>query len=328
MKRKRTWFLSLAVGGFALSTVILSADLYIRYGVPVKTELEGRRYLYLAPNKEEKFSRDIALGIRNADREGGSNTLLIQCEDRMEECLKEAVLTEADGVIMWGNSSMEETIRETVEAGIPVIFVNSDGDESGRTCYIGIDHYKAGEQAAERLAQKTGKKGNVLAIIRSSGSYNQSERLRGFEEKLREYPQMQVVDVMEDNGSLLELKEKLFFSLQSHPEIDAIVSMEGVASENIGGILELGEEETRPAIVVFDFTETTVEYLEDGIYDGVIMQDPYAIGQIAVEKLNEYYEMGHALEEVIYIDTVCVTRENIEDDWKNYGWESLEWNCY
>lgn len=328
---KLTRILTLVFGISMIAAAVLCADLYIQYSGVAQEEEDGKRYVYLSPNKEENFWCEIARGIKNADKDYGSDILLVQYvrEANIAQYFEDVLLTDVDGIIMRGTEYANEEIQKAVDEEVPVIFVNSDIKASGRTCYIGIDNYKAGVHTAEVLAEKSGESGHVMVIIRSFTSQNQTERLQGLEDGIENYPGLEIVDVLEDKGSLMELKEKLLFSIQSHPEIDAIVSMEGVASENIGDLLahEI-EGEKRPMIIAFDLTEETAEYIRNDHYDAVIMQNPYAIGYTAVQKLNEYYESDRQIEDEISVDTVCITKENIEEYWQAYDQEVLEWNSY
>ncbi len=332
MRRKLTRTGLLLFGILLAAAVFLCIDLTVKYLKKAGNTEERRRYVYLAPSQDELFWRDIALGLKGADQEGGSDTLLVDYRDESNvgSCLWEAMLTHADGIIMPGRAGYEEQIQEITGSGVPVIFFNSDEEDSSRTCYIGIDNYQAGRHAGEALSEQTQGKGQVLAIVRSyPGSANQSERLRGLQDVLEDFPELEIADVIEDHGSLLELKEKLLLSFQTHPDITAIVSTEGIASDNVGDLLNQEDAAGEHIVVVaFDLTETTAAWLRSGEYDVVIMLNPYEIGYTAVSILNAYYETGALPEAEIFIDTVCVTTDNIEEYEQVYEREELVWNSY
>ncbi|MDO4272256.1 MAG: substrate-binding domain-containing protein [Eubacteriales bacterium] len=334
---KKTRFLTLLFIVFVLCAMISAIDLYTESEPKSSSDTAVRNYVYLSPNKEESFWCSIALGIREADLAGGTDTLLVEYGDNnsnIPEYFRDASLSGPDGIIMKGADNADEQIQNAVSAGIPVIFYNSDFPSSNRTCYIGIDNYKAGLQAAETLLDISGQKGKILLIVRSKTASSQIDRIKGIQDKLKEFPDMEIADIIEDNGNLLELKEKLLLVEKENPDIQAIISMEGIASDNIGDLLYGGQRKNDDLrIIVFDFTEKTEEYLRNGCYDAIIMQDTRQIGFQAVSALNKYYETKDetgtgSIEDVIYLDTICITKNNIEEYVQEDDWQTLEWNSY
>lgn len=321
---------------FMLVIGILFADLYSEYLKPVQQTEATHRYVYLAPNKEEKFWCNIAVGIKEADEESGSNTLLVQYEgnDNVPTYFRDAVLSDVEGIIVKGTDCMNEEIMEAVESGVPVVFYNSDFPDSGRSCYIGVNNYETGAVAAEVLEKEMNGQGKILAIVRSKAAFSQVERIEALEDKIADYPGMEIVDFIEDNGNELELKEKLLRSLKENPDIDAIICMEEVASDSVGMLLKNFEEDYSDLfIVTLDFTDKTVEYIQNGEYDMIVMKDLFQIGYLAVEQLNHYYETKEEtgvgqMEEIIDLNNLCLTKDNIEEYVQKYETETLEWNSY
>lgn len=315
---------------------ILFADLYSEYLKPVQQTEATHRFVYMAPNKEEKFWCNIAMGIKAADKESGSDTLLVQYDgnDNVPDYFRDAILSDVEGIIVKGTDCMNEEIMEAVESGVPVVFYNSDFPESGRSCYIGVNNYETGTVAAEVLEKEMNGEGKILAIVRSKAAFSQVERIKALEDKIADYPGMEIVDFIEDNGNELELKEKLLCSLKQNPDLDAIICMEEVASDSVGMLLKNFEEDyTDLFIVTLDFTDKAVEYIKNGEYDVIVMQDLFQIGYLAVEQLNHYYEtkgetgVGQ-MEEIIDLNNLCLTKDNIEEYVQKYETETLEWNSY
>jgi ribose transport system substrate-binding protein len=229
---------------------------------------------------------------------------------------------------------MDAEIQDTVSSGIPVIFYNSDFPQSGRSCYIGMDNYTAGVMAAEAAVQNLEGKGRVLVILRRKDASSQTDRITAVEDTLADYPEIELVGCIEHNGSELELKEKLLQELKQNPMPDAILCMDEIASDQVGAILEnLGENSEELFIVALDQTDKTEEYIRTGVYDLIVTQDIFQIGYCAVKQLNGYYETKEEtgigqMEEVIYLDNICITEENIEEYVQKQEQETLEWNSY
>ena len=312
--------------------VLLMLDFY-RLDFSTKNNLlEKSRYVFLAPNKKENFWSDIASGAKEADDVFGTDTLLVEYSEneKIRSYFMDAVLSQADGIIMKGTQYINEEIQEAVASGIPVVFYNSDFPESGRNCYIGVDNYKTGEKAAKLLAEELQKKGKILVIVRGKEASSQKERVRALEEELKQYPDMEIVEYIEDLGDALILKENLIKAMEIYTDLDAIICMEETASNHVGNLLT--ENHINPEnyyIVSLDFTEQTMKYLEDDIYDSVVAYDTRQIGYLAVKFLEDYRKGEISTErDIIYLEDVVITKANMEEYQAGYERETLEWNSY
>ena len=115
------------------------------------------KFAFIAPKRWSKIARGVAL----ADRERGSLTkCILYTQDEASsqtEALRYALLSGADGIITGGmepSPDTEAVIREAREKGVPVVYVDSDLEESARSCYIGSDNYEVGRMAGEFLAKE------------------------------------------------------------------------------------------------------------------------------------------------------------------------------
>lgn len=90
----------------------------------------------------------------------------------------------------------EPVLREARRAGIPVVLVDRGvkvSDDSLYTTLIASDFIKEGQMAAEWLAKKTGGKANIVELQGTPGSAPASDRKRGFEQGISNYPGMKII---------------------------------------------------------------------------------------------------------------------------------------
>ena len=78
-------------------------------------------------------------------------------------------------------------------AGIPVIAWDADAPESQRIAYVGTDNVAAGKIAGEELAKAIGGKGKVAILTGSLTAVNANQRIEGFKEALKAYPDIEIV---------------------------------------------------------------------------------------------------------------------------------------
>lgn len=120
----------------------------------------------------------------------------VQAEERiLDSCIQQKV----DGIIMSpiNASSIVQKIDACVEAGIPVVTVNTDIKGSKRFCFIGQDGFKSGKVAGRLMGELLHGEGKV-AIFTSDESEHQSfpfgTREAGFRQLIAEYyPDMEIL---------------------------------------------------------------------------------------------------------------------------------------
>ena len=312
--------------------------LYAEINMKTDKQESTHRYVFLAPGAEELYWSYIACGVKEADEAGDSYTLLEQygMESNVGSCMESAILADVDGIIMKSSRNADEQMKLAEQADIPVIFYDGDIAGSNRSCYIGTDNYKIGQKAAEILKENLNEdlkeKGKILVITRKKDAISQIERVRALEENLHEMQETDIV-YLEDEGDKIILKEKLHQILTEELNIDGIVIMEEEASNTLPELLHQEGMDKETFIISMEFTNETVEYLRSGAYDVVLMQQLEKIGYQAVRWLEEYIEnkeknRKNEQSDVINLESIVLTRENLDDVIGGYDIENLEWNIY
>lgn len=338
-KMKKNVILKFITGIYVVSLIVFGCLVlwqYMRVSVPVGQQKTERRYVYLSPGHGELYWSYVARGVRDADKEGNSWTLLERYteESKVISCMENAILADVDGIIMKSSRQVEEQIEMAHQADIPVIFFDSDIPGSSRDCYVGTDNYAIGKQAAELLVQGMDGKGKILVITRRKTALSQVDRIRALEERLQSEPEMEIAEYLEDIGDKITLKEELHRILGEHPDIRGLLIMEEEAADTLPELLEKEELDIEDFFTVsMEFTSRTVEYLRRGRYDVILMQKLKEIGAQSVKWLNQYIDCRESggsisLPDVINLETIAVTEENLDDVLGGYDVEDLEWNTY
>lgn len=93
-------------------------------------------------------------------------------------------------------------VEKAYSEGIPIILIDRKIDSENYTSYIGGDNYAIGEVAANYLVSLLGRNGRVVQITGDPSSSAALERKSGFENRLKEISNLQIVD--EANGFWIE----------------------------------------------------------------------------------------------------------------------------
>ena len=289
------------------------------------------QYILLAPDMEERYWVEVASGAKAADRDLGTDTLLVHYRDQINlpEYIRDAGLSGAKGIIVKGDYRCGDAVADVVESGIPVLFYDSDFPEKGRTSYVGNNNYALGYQAGELLEELMGPEGTYLLVVRSKNAPSQSERLRGIEDALSGFPALTCAQVIEDMGEMMTLRLRLQEAMESDAPIRGILTLGGISADILGNLLEqFSVDPEEVSVIVTDLTEAAASYIQTGFYDAVIALDPRQIGYRSVEALWQHDTQGIPLASEVTLDTVIVTRENLSEYLKEKENYALEWNSY
>jgi simple sugar transport system substrate-binding protein len=195
-----------------------------------------------------------------------------------------AVTQEVDGLVvsMANPDALEESIRGAVEAGIPVITINSGEDRSaefGAISHVGQTETIAGQQAGQRLADEGVTK--LLCVVHEEGNVGLEQRCAGATEGLGgEVENFQVPGTDDIPGTTEQLTAKL----QSDSSIDGVLTLNAAI-----GVAALDAKESagsEATVATFDLNEDAVDAIEAGDMLFAIDQQQYLQGYLPVVFLS------------------------------------------
>lgn len=228
--------------------------------------------------------------------------------------LDELEAEEVNGIAMapCNHPDIKNRINLLFDKGIPVVTLNTDIEGSKRIAYVGSHYTHSGETAAGLLHLMTF--GDVrLGII--SGSPDilcHTERIAGFKQEIQKnYPNMQIVETIENHDDDIESYEKTTTLLQAHPEINALFFAAGGVYGGCRAVLSLGLEK-KIRILAFDKVPSTRELVLEGVIAATICQQPKIQGTKPLDILFAYLTAGESpKKEHHYVAVDIRIKENI-----------------
>ncbi len=168
-----------------------------------------------------------------------------------------------------------------MQAGVPVVTVNTDIERSCRCCYVGSDYETGGATAAALLELITQGQGHVGIITGVDELMGHRLRQHGFEQRLLECPGLPIVayGCANDDTQLAYLQTRRM--LAECPQIDAIFVVAAGAGAVCEGIIAQGREKS-VRVVAYDDVPSTRAMVQRGIIRGVVCQQPAEQGYRAV----------------------------------------------
>jgi ribose transport system substrate-binding protein len=206
-------------------------------------------------------------------------------------------------------------VEDAVNAGIPVVVIDSALKSSKPASTVATDNRKGGQLGARRLGTLLGGKGRAVMLRYEVGSASTEEREAGFLEVMKaEFPGIELISDDQYGGATRETAFKAAQNLLNRfgSRMDGIFAPnESTAS---GTLLALREQGLAGKVrfVGFDANEQLVEALRAGDIQGLVVQDPVKMGYLGVmtavavlrhEKVPASIDTGVGL----------VTRENMDE---------------
>lgn len=180
------------------------------------------------------------------------------------------------------------SIQKAIDAGIPVVTIDSDAVNSARLCYFGTGNYQAGWAAADILANAVGKKGEV-GILTISGVMCLDERQRGFEDNIKQnYPDMKVVSVQNDEGDTQKAASVCSQMLQANPNMVGIFGDDAASGVGAAAALREANKLGKVKVVAFDKDSAVLDLVADGTIEATMVQRTFTMSYYATKFLYDY----------------------------------------
>ena len=265
------------------------------------------------------FYDTVACGAAEAAKRLGV-TLNVQAPQQYQAALQLRVLdaviaAHPDGILFAASDpvALTPTLRQAKEQGIKIISI--DGDVSDKSIALGnvqSDNIDGGKQAAQRLAELIGDKGEVLALMNTPAPTVSAQRLDGFKAELAaHHPGITFLGVQYSANQTAKAASIVTSTIAAHPDLAGIFTITTNNTEGAATGLREAQRVGKVKIVGFDTSDPIVEDIRTGIVDADVVQYPYRVGQLGVEMMVDALE-GKPVEREVHTPFVLATPKNID----------------
>ncbi len=188
------------------------------------------------------------------------------------------------------DAALAAPVKAAVSAGVPVVIFDSDLKGTAHTSFVATDNRAAGRLAGEKLGALLAGKGNVLLLRYQEGSASTHNREEGFLEAIRKFPEIKISSENQYGGATTEsafaASENLLLAQNAGK-----AQVQGVFCPNesttFGMLLALEKAGLAGKLrfIGFDASAKLVEGVRAGKIDGLVLQNPFNMGYLAVKTL-------------------------------------------
>ena len=132
-------------------------------------------------------------------------------------------------------------------AHIPVTNITDRSAAGDFVAFVGADDYSIGLAIGKRLLTAIGGKGNVIILEGVKGSLTSTNRVRGFTDALKDFPNVKMLASQPGNFQRLNALQVMENLIQSFPQIDGVLAANDPMAV---GAIEALEAANRKALVI------------------------------------------------------------------------------
>lgn len=231
----------------------------------------------------------------------------------MEDMIARGV--DAIGVSCNDPDGCVDPINKAVEAGIEVMTWDSDSPDSKRFTYLGVSNYDGGVAAADLLVRAMGESGKVAMLTGVPGALNLEERMRGFEDGVADYPDIEIVATVACYDDINQGVQVVEETMQAHPDLDGwfFVGLWPLFADR--GSMPLWEEAAESGqlkTVAFDTLPVELEYQKEGLLHGLVGQKYWGWGYDTVQMIYDKIVEGAEYDDWTDSGMDIVTDNNVD----------------
>jgi simple sugar transport system substrate-binding protein len=210
----------------------------------------------------------------------------------MSQLIDAAVASEPDGLVVSipDADALSDSITAAIEAGIPVISMNSGSDvaeDLGILTHVGQTEYEAGLGGGQRMAEAGAT--TALCVNQEVGNVALDLRCEGFTDAMTEAGgtvEVLAVDLADPTSS----QEQIVAALTANPDIDSILTLGPTGAAPALAALEEEGLLGTIKLATFDLSPEVLEAVRDGNMLFAIDQQQYLQGYLPIVLLTLYKE--------------------------------------
>jgi ribose transport system substrate-binding protein len=252
-------------------------------------------YYLISVSTKLPYWQTVAAGFYKAAVEYGVTARVTGPEDYDPQAelaeLQKAVAAKPAGILISVADAtvLSAEINSAVNAGIPVITVDSDAVGSRRLYFIGTNNLDAGRMAGHRVVDRLQGTGNVV-IYTLAGQPNIEERLKGIKDVFADNPNIKIVDVVDIKGNTIKAFDmtKKYMAQTGADKVNAFVCLDSASGKMVADAIKQTQATDR-VLVAWDVNQDTLDAIKDGEVDSTVAQKPYTMGYVGLRALDQVY---------------------------------------
>ena len=229
----------------------------------------GERVAVFTKNQTNPFFQAFRLGADSAAKQ--MNAQVIHYVPTKPDSIPEQMSQVEDVIVKKPNAivftpvdykALVPAVAKMNAAKIPVVNATDRSESGNFVAFVGASDYKLGLETGNSMVRALNGKGNLVIIEGVKGTLTNSDRIRGFNDAVKQAPGIKVLASQPGNYQRLQALQVMENLLQSHPQIDGVLAANDAMAS---GAIEALEGANRTALVVgINGTKEAIDAIKAG----------------------------------------------------------------
>ncbi|NLE19627.1 MAG: sugar ABC transporter substrate-binding protein [Clostridiales bacterium] len=269
-----------------LAAMLLAAPLSLGMAEADKSE---QLYIQVSALGGLDYFYDHMLGCEMAGKELGVKTEYVGPVDydmtAMVAAFEQAIAKKPNGIVVVGfEDTLVPIVDKAIDAGIPVVTVDADLPTSKRVSFVGTGNYTAGFTGGTYMAKALDGKGKIV-LMTKPGQSNLEERIRGYQEALAAYPEIEIVQIADTQSDPVVAAQAAAAMLQKFPDLAGIACVEGAGGAGAATAVKEAGKVGQVKIISMDRGEDVLADIEAGVITASVAQQTALMPYYAIQIL-------------------------------------------
>jgi ribose transport system substrate-binding protein len=312
-----------------MKRVVAAAAIAILFLACAKPEQKtGKAYTIavIPQGSTHEFWKSIHAGAVKASQDEGASGITVNIiwkgpmrEDDREQQVQvvEGFVTQhVDGIVLapFDKNALVRPVEEAKRAGIPTVVIDSALESNDPISFVASNNYHGGELAADEMGRLLNGKGKVLALRYQEGVFSTEQREKGFIERMKAaFPGIELVSSNQFAGATRDTAKTAAENLLNRfgNDIDGMFTPN--ESSTAGALLALEDAGKTGKIrfIGFDSSDVFVKAMRDGKLHGIVVQNPFRMGELGVKTLVDHIQ-GKKIEKRVDTGVTLITPANLD----------------
>lgn len=244
---------------------------------------DGETVAVFTKNQTNPFFESVRVGAANAAKATGVKVIqyvpikpdsipeqLSQVEDAIVKKPSALLFTPVD------YKALVPAIEKANAAKIPVTGLTDRLAGGQVVSFVGAEDYRLGLETTQSLLKAMGGKGNVVALEGVKGAISNTDRMRGFTDAVKAFPNVKVLTSQPANYQRLQALQVMENIMQTYPQIDGVYAANDAMAT---GVVEAIAAANRKAFVVgINGSKEAIDLIKAGKMHSTGSSDPFMQG--------------------------------------------------
>lgn len=254
----------------------------------------------------EEYGADVQVEVKAGESE--------EDYEGQNECIEAAIAEAPDAILVSPCSYTEsvEILERVVDAGIPLVLIDSEIEKDIGQIIVATDNHAAGVELGKYARTLVDSDTQIGIVGHVKGASTAIEREQGVRDGLGEYEEciQEVVFCGSSYDRAYRLTEEM---IQDYPDIGMIVGLNEYSALGVARAVEDLGLKDQVQVVGFDSSVEQIQLMERGVFRGVVIQKPFNMGYLGIKQAVKLVE-GKEVRKSLKSGSKLITMDNLYEE--------------